>query len=86
MQFVNNGFNILKVNGSIHVHMLIIENMWKKSLIHFNINVGIKIITCVLINYGKYKMQFLGNGFNMLKYWWFNSCIMWIVEEMSKNH
>jgi hypothetical protein len=29
MQFVNNGFNILKVNGSIHVHMLIIEQMWK---------------------------------------------------------
>jgi hypothetical protein len=25
MQFVNNGFSILKVNGSIHVHMLIIE-------------------------------------------------------------
>jgi hypothetical protein len=36
MKFVNNGFNILKVNGSI----LIIEKMWKKSLIHSNINVG----------------------------------------------
>jgi len=40
MQFVNNGFNILNVNGLTHVHMLIIEEMWKKSLIHFNINVG----------------------------------------------
>ncbi len=40
MQFVNNGFNILKVNSSIHVHMLIIEETWKKSLIHSNINVG----------------------------------------------
>ncbi len=39
MQFVTNGFNILKVNGLTHVHMLIIEEMWKKSLIHFNINV-----------------------------------------------
>jgi hypothetical protein len=39
MQLVSNGFNILKVNGSTHVHMLIIEEMWKKSLIRFNINV-----------------------------------------------
>jgi hypothetical protein len=40
MQFVNNNFNILKMNGLIHVHMLIIEKMWKKLLIHSNINVG----------------------------------------------
>jgi hypothetical protein len=32
MQFMNNGFNILKVNGST----LIIEKMWKKSLTHYN--------------------------------------------------
>jgi hypothetical protein len=64
MQFVNNGFTIyLKVNGSI----LIIEKMWKKSLIHFNINLGFEIVTCFLIDYGKCKMQFLSNGFNMLK-------------------
>jgi hypothetical protein len=50
MQFVSNGFNILKVNGSTHVHMLIIKDMWKKSLAHFDINVGFFIITCVLIN------------------------------------
>jgi hypothetical protein len=36
MQFVNNGFNTLKLNGST----LIIEEMWKKSLIQSNINVG----------------------------------------------
>jgi hypothetical protein len=36
IQFVSNDFNILKMNGST----LIIENMWKKSLIHSNINVG----------------------------------------------
>jgi hypothetical protein len=36
MKFVNNGFNILKVNDSI----LIIEEMWKKSLIHSNMNMG----------------------------------------------
>jgi hypothetical protein len=51
------------MNGPI----LIIEKMWKKSLIHSNINMGFKIITCVLIDYGKCKMQLLINGFNMLK-------------------
>jgi len=30
MQLVSNGFNILKMNGLIHVHMLIIEKIWKK--------------------------------------------------------
>jgi hypothetical protein len=51
MQFVNNGFNILTVNSST----LIIEKMWKKSVIHSYINVGFKIVTCVLMNYGKCK-------------------------------
>jgi hypothetical protein len=63
MKIVNNGFNILKMNGSI----LIIEDMWKKTLIRFNINVGFLIVTCVLTNYGKCKMQWLSNGFNTLK-------------------
>jgi len=67
MQRVNNNFNILKVNGLTYVHMLIIEEMWQKSLIRFNINVRFLIIACVLINYGKYKMQFMNNGFSMLK-------------------
>jgi len=40
MKLVNNGFNILKVNGLIHVHMLIIEENMKKSLICSNINVS----------------------------------------------
>ncbi len=47
---MNNGFNILKVNGST----FIVENMWKKSQIHSIINV--KVVTCVLIDYGKCKM------------------------------
>ncbi len=63
MKFVSNDFNRLKMNGST----LIIEIMWKKSLIHSNINVGFLIITCVLINYVMCKMQLLNNGFNMLK-------------------
>jgi hypothetical protein len=29
MQLMNNDFSILKVNGLIHVHMLIIEKIWK---------------------------------------------------------
>ncbi len=57
MQLVNNSFNKLKMNGSTHVHMLTIEVMWKKSLTHF--------ITCVLINYGKCKMQPMNNDFNV---------------------
>ncbi len=44
MQFVSNDFNILKMNSSTHVHMLIIEEMWKNSLIHSNINVGFSIV------------------------------------------
>jgi hypothetical protein len=52
MQFMDTDFNILEMNGSTHVHMLIIEEMWKKSLIHCNINVGL-IVTRVLINYDK---------------------------------
>jgi hypothetical protein len=47
--------------------ILIIEKMWKKSLIQSNINVGFLIVTCVLIDYGMCKTQFLSNGFNMLK-------------------
>jgi hypothetical protein len=54
---------MLKVNGST----LIIEETWKKLLIHSNINVGIKTVTCVLINYSKCKMQLMSTGFNMLK-------------------
>jgi hypothetical protein len=63
MKFMSNALNILKVNGST----LIIEEMWKKSLIYSNINVGFEIITCILINYGKCKMQLPNNDFNMLK-------------------
>jgi hypothetical protein len=39
MQHMFNNFNILKVNGSIDVHMLKIEEMCKKSLTHSSINV-----------------------------------------------
>jgi hypothetical protein len=40
MKFVSNGFNILKVNGSI----MIIEEMCKKSRIQSNIMWGFKLL------------------------------------------
>ncbi len=64
---MNNAFNIgIKsewFNSCTHV------DNWKnvKSLIHSNINVGLKNFTCVLLNNAKCKMQLLNNGFNMLK-------------------
>ncbi len=56
--------NIWIMNGST----LIIEKMFLKSLIHSNINVGFQILTCVLINYGKCKMQLL-KWFQHVKNW-----------------
>jgi len=38
MQLVNNNFNILNLNGSIHAHMFAVEEMWTKSLTHSSIN------------------------------------------------
>jgi hypothetical protein len=46
--------------------MLIVQEMWKKSLINFNITMG--LLMCVLINYGNCKMQLLNNGLNILKF------------------
>jgi hypothetical protein len=83
MQVVSNDLNILKVNVSIHVHMLIIEEMWKKSLIHSNLNVGFQIITCVLI---KCKMQLMSNGFNMLKVDSSTYVPCWKFKRCQKNH
>jgi hypothetical protein len=42
MQYVNNGFNILKISDSI----LIIEKVWKESLIHSNIMWGLNCCIC----------------------------------------
>jgi hypothetical protein len=60
---MNTGYNILKVTSST----LIIEFFKKKSLIQSNINVGFLIVTCVLIDCGKCKMQLLSNGLNIFK-------------------
>jgi hypothetical protein len=65
IQHLNSDFNKLKVDDLIHVKILIVQEMWKNSLNHWSIIV-IHWIACVLVNYGKYKMQLLSNGFNML--------------------
>jgi len=41
--------------------------MWNNFINSLYYKCGFKIVTCVLINYGKCKMQFLNNGFNMFK-------------------
>jgi hypothetical protein len=41
IDYINNGFNILKVNDSTCVHMLIVEKMWKKSPTHSTTNMKI---------------------------------------------
>ncbi len=56
------------MNGSIHVHMLIIEEMWNNFINSLYYKCGFKIVTCALINYGKCKMQLLNNGFNMFNF------------------
>ncbi len=39
MQLMSNGFNTFKMSDSIHVQMLIVQEMRKNSLTHSNINV-----------------------------------------------
>jgi hypothetical protein len=55
MQDLNNGFNKFKANDSIHVYMLIIQEMWKKSLKYSSI-IGKHQVVCVSMYYNKCKM------------------------------
>jgi hypothetical protein len=55
MQFLNNGFNKLKMNDLIDVKMLIVQEMWKKLLNHSNI-ITKYWIACVLVYYNKWKL------------------------------
>jgi hypothetical protein len=52
MQHLNNGFNRFKVDDSIHVYMLIIQEMWKKSLDYSSIIEKIKlcVFQCIIIS------------------------------------
>jgi hypothetical protein len=74
---MKNSFNIIKTNGSIHVHMLTFEEMWKKSQTHSNINMRFWIVTCVSINCGKCKIQPMNNAFNILKMYGSTHVLCW---------
>jgi len=66
MQCLNSDFNKRKMDDSTHVKMLIVQKMWKKITKSFKYNC--KILSCMcLIYYNKCKMEFVNNGFNMLK-------------------
>jgi hypothetical protein len=67
------------MNDSTYVKMLIVQEMWKCSLNHSSIIVKYWI-ACVLIYYNKWKMQFVSDGFNILKV---NGSTL-IIEEMWK--
>jgi hypothetical protein len=59
------GFNKLKVDDLNHVQkMLIIQEIWKKSINHSNVIVKYWV-ACVLVYYNKCKMKFVNNGFNI---------------------
>ncbi len=64
MQYLNNGFIKLKVDD--YVNMLIVQEMWKFSLNHLSI-IAKYWVTCVLVYHNKCKMQFVSNGFKILK-------------------
>ncbi len=48
MEHLNNGFNKFNVNDSTHVELLIVQEMWKKSLNHSNM-IANYWISCVLV-------------------------------------
>ncbi len=47
--------------------MLIIQEIWKKSLTCSNINVKHWVVMCISIDINKCNMQHLNNGFNKFK-------------------
>jgi hypothetical protein len=79
MQCWNSGFNKLKVDDSIHVNMLIVQEMWKFSLNHSCVIVKY-LVTCVLVYIIINAMQFLSNNFKILKV----NGLTLIIEEMWK--
>jgi hypothetical protein len=62
MQHLNNGFNKFKIDDSIHVKVLTVQKMWKKSLNHSSM-IANHWVACVSIYYNKCKMQLGSNGF-----------------------
>jgi hypothetical protein len=65
MQLMNNGCNTFKMNDSTKVQLLlIVQEMWKKSLTYSSINVKHYVVMCVSIYTNKWNMQHLNYGFN----------------------
>ncbi len=67
MKIVSNGFNTFKMNDSTHVQMLIIQEIFKNSLICSNINVRHQVVMCFSIYISKWNMQHSNDGFNNSK-------------------
>ncbi len=49
MQQLNCGFNKFKMNDSTHVKMLVVQKMWKNSLINF-FKYNYKTLSCMCFN------------------------------------
>ncbi len=81
MQRLNSGVNKLEVDDLTHVKILIVQEIWKKSLKYSSVIVKYWIAR-VLVYYNKCKMKFMINGINILKV---NGSTL-IIEEMWKNH
>jgi hypothetical protein len=73
-----------KLNDSIHMQMSLVQEMWKKSLNHSNINVRHYVLMCVSIYIYKCNMQCLNFFFNKLKINDPTHIKMLIVQEMWK--
>ncbi len=81
MQHLNSGFNKFHVDDLIHVKMLIVQKNVKKINKPFKYKYKILSSMC-LVYYNKSKIQFVDNGFNVLKV---NGLIL-IIKNMWKNH
>ncbi len=81
IQHFNNDFNKFKVDDLTHVKMLIVQNMWKKSLNHSSMIAKIWA-ACVSIYFNKCKMQHFYNDFNILKVNGLINVHMLIIEKM----
>ncbi len=70
------------MNDSIHVQMLIVQEMQKNSLTHSSINVKHKIVMCVSTYTNKCNVQHLNSGFNKFKVSGLIHIKMLIIQEM----
>jgi hypothetical protein len=74
------------MNDSIHMQMLLVQDMWKISLNHSNIIVKHHVLTCVSIYTYKCNMQCLNIVVNQLKIDDPTHMKMLMVQKMWKHH